>query len=231
MAALTDQIVNSLKLICNCNFTTRYITSSRWVCDPTMPTRVIFEADVIGNNSGTFAVDIIRWADRTSTVDVGVGTPLALEGGEVSTMAPTTQPVTSTTSTTSSTQPPTATPTSFVWIIGIIAGVIVALILIAVIVVILLWWKRSNDTKNAKLVEGTSLYICYTSCHFFSHFGIEGIEKTTKCTTMSLVKQLSYVSWLLLASHETLAFMHYSNSDLHVHAKGWTHCTFTYHDF
>ena len=157
MAALTDQIVNSLKLICNCNFTTRYITNSRWVCDPTMPTRVIFEADVIGNNSGTFAVDIVRWAEQTRTVNVGLGTPLALEGGEVSTVIPTTQPVTSTTSTTSSTQPPSTTPTSFVWIIGIIAGVIVALILIAVIVVILLWWKRSNDTKNAKLVEGTSL--------------------------------------------------------------------------
>lgn len=177
MTALTDQIVNSVKLMCNCNFTTRYITSSRWVCDQTMPTRVIFEADVIGNNSGTFAVDIIQWADRAGTVDVGVGTPLALEGGAVSTMAPTTQPVTSTTSTTSSTQPPATTPPVFVWIIGIIAGVIVALILIAVIVVILLWWKRSNDTKNAKLVEGASLYICYTSCHFFSILELRALKK------------------------------------------------------
>ena len=137
-------------LICNCNFTTRYITNSRWVCDPARPTIVIFEADVIGTgniNSGTIAVDIIQWADRTGTVNVGVGTALGLEGGQISTMAPTTPPVTSTTSTTSSTTP---TPTSFVWIVGIIAGVIVALILIAVIVVILLWWKRSKDTKNAK---------------------------------------------------------------------------------
>ena len=152
MATLTDRIVNSLKVICNCNFTTRYITNSRWVCDPARPTIVIFEADVIGTgdvNSGTIAVDIIQWADRTGTVDVGTGNALGLQGGEVSTMAPTTLPVTSTTSTTSSTQPP-ATPTSFVWIVGIIAGVIVALILIAVIVVILLWWKRSKDTKNAK---------------------------------------------------------------------------------
>ena len=155
MATLTDHIVDSLRLSCNCDFTKRYITNSRWVCDRTMPTRVIFEADVIGTgniDSVTIAFDIIGWADSTDAVDLGTGTALGLEGGEVSTegLTPTTPPVTSTIQ--SSATPPLPV---FVWIIGIIAGVIVALILIAVIVVILLWWKRSNDTKNAKLVEGT----------------------------------------------------------------------------
>ena len=154
MTALTNQIVSSLNQMCNCNFSSNHFTNIRWICNPNTPTAVIFQADVAGTHnitSGTIALDIIEWANRAGTVDVGVGTPLGLQGGQVSTVAPSTGPVTSTTSATS-TQPPTA-PTTFIWIIGIIAGVIVALILIVVIVVILLWYRRSQNTKNAKLVH------------------------------------------------------------------------------
>lgn len=124
-----------------------------------MPTAVIFQADVAGGRnitSGQIAVDIIEWADRAGSVDVGVGTPLPVRGGQVSTAAPSTGPVTSTTSTTAATSPTQDAPTTFIWIIGIIAGVIVALILIVVIVVILLWYRRSQNNKNAKLVHRNS---------------------------------------------------------------------------
>lgn len=156
MTTLINQIVSNVNQMCNCNFSSNYFTNIRWICNPNTPTAVIFQADVTGTRnitSGTIAVDIIEWANRAGTVDVGVGTPLGLQGGQISTVAPSTGPVTSTTSTTAATSPTQAAPTTFIWIIGIIAGVIVALILIVVIVVILLWYRRSQNTKNAKLVH------------------------------------------------------------------------------
>lgn len=160
MTTLINQIVSNVNQMCNCNFSPNYFTNIRWICNPNTPTAVIFQADIAGSHnitSGQLAVDIIEWANRAGTVDVGVGTPLGLQGGQVSTVAPSTGPVTSTTSTAAatSTQPPAA-PTTFIWIIGIIAGVIVALILIVVIVVILLWYRRSQNNKNAKLVHRNS---------------------------------------------------------------------------
>ena len=160
MTTLINQIVSNVNQMCNCNFSPNYFTNIRWICNPNTPTAVIFQADIAGSHnitSGQLAVDIIEWANRAGSVDVGVGTPLGLQGGQVSTVAPSTGPVTSTTSTAAatSTQPPAA-PTTFIWIIGIIAGVIVALILIVVIVVILLWYRRSQNNKNAKLVHRNS---------------------------------------------------------------------------
>lgn len=160
MTNLINLIVSNVNQMCNCNFSPNYFTNIRWICNPNTPTAVIFQADIAGSHnitSGQLAVDIIEWANRAGSVDVGVGTPLGLQGGQVSTVAPSTGPVTSTTSTTAatSTQPPAA-PTTFIWIIGIIAGVIVALILIVVIVVILLWYRRSQNNKNAKLVHRNS---------------------------------------------------------------------------
>ena len=110
-----------------------------WVCDPARPTVVIFEAEVAGTQniaSGMIAVDIIQWADGTNSVDVGTGSALGLEGGQVSTPGTTTR---------APSPAPGGVP--YIWIIGIVGGVIVALILIVVIVVIVLCWKQSQRSK------------------------------------------------------------------------------------
>ena len=145
MAALTQQIASGVTQICSCGFTKEYITNSRWVCDPARPTVAIFEAEVAGTQniaSGMIAVDIIQWANGKSSVDVGTGSALGLEGGQVSTPGTTTRA-------------PTPVPggVHYIWIIGIIAGVIVALILIVVIAVIVLCWKKSQRTKFDGLVD------------------------------------------------------------------------------
>ena len=145
MAALTQQIVAGVTQICSCGFTTEYIANSRWVCDPTRPTVVIFEAEVAGTQniaSGMIAVDIIQWANGKSSVDVGTGSALGLEGGQVSTPG-----------TTTSAPTPAPGGVHYIWIIGIVAGVIVALILIVVIAVIVLCWKQSQRDKFARLVQ------------------------------------------------------------------------------
>ena len=143
MAALTQQIASGVTQICRCGFTTEYIANSRWVCDPARPTVVIFEAEVAGTQniaSGMIAVDIIQWANGKSSVDVGTGSALGLEGGQVSTPGTTTSA-------------PTPGGVHYIWIIGIVAGVIAALLLIVVIVVIVLCWRQSQRDKFARLVD------------------------------------------------------------------------------
>lgn len=138
MAALTDQLVTGVRMICTCDFTPDHITNGRWDCNSNNPTMVIFRADIVGiGTRESIADDIVDWADTTNNIGVGrerlqVVGATTCQNRDCLTM---------------SVVPPRP---YYYWIIGLITGIIVVLIIIAVIVVaVLFWWRYSKKDKPA----------------------------------------------------------------------------------
>ena len=127
MAALTEQLANSLGVICSCLITSGNIGEGSWICDDNNPNTVTFRANIISVNSQTIANDVNQWATQTDNVNVGTET-LQVVSGERVTPTPT----------------PAGPPLS---ILAVIAALIVILIIVAVLVVIVLIWRRSQSGK------------------------------------------------------------------------------------
>jgi len=132
MAALTEQLANSLSVICSCIITSDNIGEGSWICDDNTPDTVTFRANVISVSSETIASDITQWATQNNNVNVGTETLQVVSGERCS-------------NTDCVTQAPTGTPP--LWILAVIAVLIVILIIVAVLVVIVLIWRRSQSGK------------------------------------------------------------------------------------
>jgi len=138
-AALTDQLVTGVRMICTCDFTPDHITNGRWDCNSSDPTMVIFRADVVGTGtSESIADDIVDWAHTTN--NIGVGRERLQVVGAITCLNHNCSTV-------------SVAPTRhyyYFWIIGLITGTIVVLIIIAVIVAaVLFWWRNSKKDKPA----------------------------------------------------------------------------------
>ena len=135
MAALTDQLVTGIGMICSCDFTPDHITNGRWDCDSNDLSMVIFRADVVGTGtSKSTADDFNGWADTASNIDVN-GESLHVAGVE-------------TCASHDCSDVGFALPGHYYyWIIGLITGVII-IIIIVVITVTVLWWKHTKKGQS-----------------------------------------------------------------------------------